>query len=57
MPVQLDIEEEVAREERDKLAMDRRDRNSLAIAEVVGRNPARRPTLPEPKSSTPKPRD
>lgn len=57
MPVQLDIEEEVAREERDKLAMDRRDRNSLAIAEVVGRNPARRPTLTEPKSSTPKPRD
>jgi hypothetical protein len=56
MPVELDLEEEVTLEDLKRLASERRDRNSLAIEEVVGRNPARRPTLLEPKSSTPKPR-
>lgn len=42
MPAQLELEEEVeaVREERERHALERRERNSLAIAEVVGRNPA-----------------
>ena len=42
MPAQLELEEEVegVRKERERHALERRERNSLAIAEVVGRNPA-----------------
>ena len=45
MPAQLELEEEVegVRKERERHALERRERNSLAIAEVVGRNPARNP--------------
>ncbi len=44
MPAQLELEEEVeaVREEHEWHAIERRERNSLAIAEVVGRNPARK---------------
>ena len=44
MPAQLELEEEVkaVREERERHTLERRARNSLAIAEVVGRNPARK---------------
>ncbi len=57
MPVVVDVEEEVIREQRDRLATVRRDRNSFAIAEVVGRNPAAKPVRPEPPSPTPKDKD
>lgn len=44
MPAQLELEEEAetVREEQ-RRALKRRERNSLAIAEVVGRNPASKP--------------
>lgn len=38
MPAQLELEREIIRREREKSAAERRDRNALAIAEVVGRN-------------------
>ena len=43
MPAQIELEEEAVREEQQRHALERRERNSLAIAEVVGRNPARNP--------------
>ena len=48
MPAQLELEEEVeaVREQQQRHALERRERNSLAIAEVVGRNPARKPADP-----------
>ncbi len=54
MPAQLELEEEVeaVREEQERHALERRERNSLAIAEVVGRNPARKPADVEPSVST-----
>jgi len=55
MPAEL--EEEVVAEEQDQLAKEGRDRNSAAIAEVVGRNPARKPAHPELSRSTAKDRD
>jgi len=57
MPVELELEENVAQEEQDQLAKEGRDRNSLAIEEVVGRNPARKPTIPEVSRSTAKDRN
>ena len=44
MPAQLELEEEAepVREQQQRHALERRERNSLAIAEVVGRNPARK---------------
>jgi hypothetical protein len=57
MPVELELEENVAQEEQDQLAKEGRDRNSLAIEEVVGRNPARKPTIPELSRSTAKDRN
>jgi hypothetical protein len=39
MPAQLEVEEELIRQEREQSAAERRDRNALAIDEVVGRNP------------------
>lgn len=53
MPVELELEENVAQEEQDQLAKEGRDRNSLAIEEVVGRNP----TVPELSRSTAKDRN
>lgn len=44
MPAQLEIEEDVATEEHILTPAERRERNALAIAEVVGRNPAHTPT-------------
>ena len=46
MPAQLELEEEAEAvgEELEWHALERRERNSLAIAEVVGRNPARKHT-------------
>ena len=46
MPAQFELEEEeveAVREEQERHALQRRHRNSLAIAEVVGRNPAKTP--------------
>ena len=45
MPALVELEEEVeaAREEQERHTLERRERNSLAIAEVVGRNPASKP--------------
>lgn len=43
MPAQLEIEEDIATEEHILTPTDRRERNALAIAEVVGRNPAHKP--------------
>ena len=57
MPVELELEENVALEEQDQLAKEGRDRNSLAIEEVVGRNSARNPTVPELSRSTAKDRN
>lgn len=57
MPVELDLEEEVILEDLNRLASERRDRNSLAIEEVVGRNPAKKPVAVEVGPSTQKPRD
>lgn len=57
MPVELDVEEAViVWEERYRLASERLDRNALAIEEVVGRNPAKKPATIEVKPSAPKPR-
>jgi len=49
MPAQLELEEDVeaVREQQQRHALERRERNSLAIAEVVGRNPARKPADPD----------
>jgi hypothetical protein len=44
MLAQLEIEEDVAPEEQVLTAAERRERNALAIAEVVGRNPMHTPT-------------
>lgn len=46
MPTQIELEEEVetVREQQQRHALERRERNSLAIAEVVGRNPVRKVT-------------
>jgi hypothetical protein len=41
MPAQMDFEEEVIRRQRERAAAERRERNARAIAEVVGRNPAK----------------
>lgn len=54
MPLELELEEEIIREEQDRRVTQRRDRNSLAIAEVVGRNPAKKPADPERIRLTPK---
>ena len=43
MPALLEIEEDVAPEEQVLTPAERRERNALAIAEVVGRNPAHTP--------------
>lgn len=56
MPAQLESEEERIRQEREKAAAERRERNALAIAEVVGRNPARpSPLQPFDRSRSPQP--
>ncbi|HYL94568.1 MAG TPA: hypothetical protein VET69_02100 [Terriglobales bacterium] len=54
MPAQLELEEDVeaVREQQQRHALERRERNSLAIAEVVGRNPARKPAQEKPSVST-----
>lgn len=54
MPAQLELEEEAeaVHEEQQRHTLERRERNSLAIAEVVGRNPARKPADVEPLGST-----
>jgi hypothetical protein len=54
MPAQLELEEEVEaiREEQERHALERRERNSLAITEVVGRNPAKKPAEVQPFGST-----
>jgi len=54
MPALLEVEEEVAQAERDQRAAERRDRNALAIAEVVGRNVASKPADTELKGSASK---
>jgi hypothetical protein len=41
MLAQVEIEEKQLRQEREQSAAQRRERNALAIAEVVGRNPIR----------------
>jgi hypothetical protein len=43
MPAQLEIEEDIATEEHILTPAERRERNAVAIAEVVGRNPAHTP--------------
>jgi hypothetical protein len=50
MPFQLEVEEEIAQERRERAA-ERRVRNMLAIAEVVGRYPARIPADERPPIS------
>jgi hypothetical protein len=42
MPFLLEIEEQIARERQERAA-ERREHNTLAIAEVVGRNPGKIP--------------
>ena len=44
MPALLEIEEDIVPEEHVLTPAERRERNALAIAEVVGRNPAHTPT-------------
>jgi len=41
MLAQVEMEEKQLRQERQQSAAQRRERNALAIAEVVGRNPIR----------------
>lgn len=56
MLTQIELEDEVEAvlEEQERHALERRERNSLAIEEVVGRNPARRPAEVEPFGLTAK---
>lgn len=42
---EVETEEKAIRRERQQSAAERRDRNALAIAEVVGRNPIKKPQL------------
>lgn len=46
MLAQLENEEKEIRQEREKSAALRRERNAVAIAEVVGRSPAKRLQAP-----------
>ncbi len=55
MPAQSELEEETeAGRELERHALERRERTADAIAEVVGRNPAKKPADVEPFSSTAK---
>ena len=51
MPAQLELEEEVVREDQVQFAAERRQRNAAAIAEVVGRNPVQKPPDTDPSRS------
>jgi len=42
---EVETEEKAIRQERQQSAAERRDRNAHAIAEVVGRNPVKKPQL------------
>ena len=53
MTVELEVEEEVIHQERDQRIRERRDRNALAIAEVVGRNPILKPATMEGEPTAP----
>ena len=45
-----ETEEQAVRQERQQSAAERRGRNALAIAEVVGRNPVKKPLVRNPSA-------